>query len=189
MHNILIFCILFSRFLTTLCCCSIYILKVNFWILQTKMEDEIWSAENYRKIHKIKNYFNSMKKLYIIKIFIFVYKFILIEWKYILISYKYIFLDTKLFWWNKRIFWYHINIMRVPKRPIVFQFKNQKRKTNFKCPNHSFSKIKMKMKNKIDRSHCQLFWIIRDDTFMTSTTERDGRVLKIIMCLWILLFL
>ena len=41
--------------------------------------------------------------------------------------------------------------MRVPKRSIVFQFKNENRKTNFMCLNHSFSKMKMKMKNKIER--------------------------------------
>ena len=41
--------------------------------------------------------------------------------------------------------------MRVPKRPIVFRFKNEKRKRNFMSLNHSFSKIKMKMKNKIER--------------------------------------
>ena len=40
--------------------------------------------------------------------------------------------------------------MRVPKRPFVFQFKNDKRKANFMYLNHSFPKIEMKMKNKID---------------------------------------
>ena len=53
------------------------------------------------------------------------------------------------------------------------------------CPNHSFSKIKMKMKNKTDTRHCQFFWIITDDTFMTSTPKV---MRQIIMCLWILLF-
>ena len=40
--------------------------------------------------------------------------------------------------------------MRAPKRPFVFQFKNEKRKTKFIYLNHSFSKIKMKMENKIE---------------------------------------
>ena len=40
--------------------------------------------------------------------------------------------------------------MRVPKRPFFFQFKNEKRKTNFMYLNHLFSKINMKMKNKIE---------------------------------------
>ena len=37
---------------------------------------------------------------------------------------------------------------RIPKRPSLFQFKNEKRKTNFVYLKHSFSKIKRKMKNK-----------------------------------------
>ena len=45
--------------------------------------------------------------------------------------------------------------MRVPTRPIVFN---------------------LKMKNKIDTRHCQFFWIITDDTFMTSTPKGGGGV-------------
>ena len=43
LHKILIFRILFSSFLTTSCCFSIYILKVKFSLLQIKMKDQIWS--------------------------------------------------------------------------------------------------------------------------------------------------
>ena len=38
-----------------------------------------------------------------------------------------------------------------PKGAFAFQFKNEKQKTNFMCLNHSFSKIKVKMKSKIER--------------------------------------
>ena len=47
--------------------------------------------------------------------------------------------------------------MRVPKRPFVFQFKNEKRKTNFMYLNHLFSKIKMKMKNKIEYIYIYIY--------------------------------
>ena len=41
--------------------------------------------------------------------------------------------------------------MHVPKQPFVFQFKIKKPKTNFMYLNgHSFSKIKMKKKNRIE---------------------------------------
>ena len=37
------------------------------------------------------------------------------------------------------------SIMRVPKRPFVFQFKNEKGKTNYMYPNgHLFFKLKMR---------------------------------------------
>ena len=40
--------------------------------------------------------------------------------------------------------------MRVIKRPLVYQFKSKKQKTNFMYLNcHSLYKTKMKMKNKI----------------------------------------
>ena len=47
--------------------------------------------------------------------------------------------------------------MRVPKRPFVFQFKNEKRKTNFMYLNHLFSKIKIKMKNKIEYIYIYIY--------------------------------
>ena len=47
--------------------------------------------------------------------------------------------------------------MRVPKRPFVFQFKNDKPKTNFMYLNHLFSKIKMKMKNKIEYIYIYIY--------------------------------
>ena len=35
--------------------------------------------------------------------------------------------------------------MRVPKWPFIFQFKNEKRKANYMCPNsHLFFKLKMR---------------------------------------------
>ena len=40
--------------------------------------------------------------------------------------------------------------MRVPKRPFVFRFKNEKEKTSLIYLNHSLSKIKMEMKSKIE---------------------------------------
>ena len=40
--------------------------------------------------------------------------------------------------------------MRVPKRPSVFRFKNEKEKTSLIYLNHSLSKIKMEMKSKIE---------------------------------------
>ena len=40
--------------------------------------------------------------------------------------------------------------MRVPKRPFVFRFKNEKEKTSLTYLNHSLSKIKMEMKSKIE---------------------------------------
>ena len=40
--------------------------------------------------------------------------------------------------------------MRVTKRPFVFRFKNKKQITNFMCLNHSFPKIKIKMRSKIE---------------------------------------
>ena len=40
--------------------------------------------------------------------------------------------------------------MRVPKRPFVFRFKNEKQKTSLIYLNHSLSKIKMEMKSKIE---------------------------------------
>ena len=58
-YSILIFCIPLSSFLTTSRCCSIYILKVKFPILQMKMEDQIWSPEQYR----MKNYYNKKNYL------------------------------------------------------------------------------------------------------------------------------
>ena len=39
--------------------------------------------------------------------------------------------------------------MRVYKWPFIFQFE-KKRKTNFMYLNHSFSQIKMKIKNEIE---------------------------------------
>ena len=80
--------ILLSSFLTSLCCSSICILKIKFWILETQMEDQICSPEKYWMK-------NSYKK-----------KYVLLEWK------KYIreecfLLNTNLFWLNKNIFWYH----------------------------------------------------------------------------------
>ena len=53
LHKVLIFYILLSSFLTALCCFSIDILKVKFWHLQIKMEDQIWSLEKYRMNIKI----------------------------------------------------------------------------------------------------------------------------------------
>ena len=32
---------------TTLCCCSIYIPKVKFWLLQIKSADQIWSLKKH----------------------------------------------------------------------------------------------------------------------------------------------
>ena len=40
--------------------------------------------------------------------------------------------------------------MRVPKRPFVFRFKNEKQKASLMYLNHSLSKIKMEMKSKIE---------------------------------------
>ena len=40
--------------------------------------------------------------------------------------------------------------MHVPKRLFVFQFKNEKLKMSFMYLNHSFYKIKMEMKSKIE---------------------------------------
>ena len=71
LHNILIFCILLSSFLASSCCPSNYILE--FWLLEMKMEDQIWSKEKY-----------WMKSSY--------YKKILLEWIYIYIYiYMYIY--------------------------------------------------------------------------------------------------
>ena len=40
--------------------------------------------------------------------------------------------------------------MCVAKWPFIFQVKNEKRKANFIYLNHSFSKVKTKMKNEIE---------------------------------------
>ena len=45
---------------------------------------------------------------------------------------------------------FHQSSNRISKRPFIFQFKNKKRKTNFmSLKDHSFSKMKIKTKNKI----------------------------------------
>ena len=104
------FCILFGRFLTTSCCCSIYTLKLKFWLLQIKMDDQIWSLEKYQKIYKIKNCFNSMKNIYNKNITFWIQ--IYFNWmKSFLIPCKYILLNKNLFWLNKNIFWYQKNYL------------------------------------------------------------------------------
>ena len=40
--------------------------------------------------------------------------------------------------------------MRVPKRPFVFRFKNEKRKASLMYLNHSLSRLKMEIKSRIE---------------------------------------
>ena len=50
-----------------------------------------------------------------------------------------------LFSWNLNLLYIFL-----PKRPLAFRFKNEKRKTSLMYLNHSLSKIKMEMKSKIE---------------------------------------